>query len=152
MITRLSSSRSFSHLKSSLHTIQRINKISILTLPRKFPVMAASGSSGAEVIAAHEDGDFRSRSEGRGGGGNRGRGRGRGERGGGGEMNREVAISKGLSKLLRHAAEEAGLKLDEQGFARVDEVVCIVSLQSLAIASQKDEKGFLISNSHVCPT
>jgi 2'-phosphotransferase len=44
---------------------------------------------------------------------------------GGGEMNREVAISKALSKLLRHAAVDAGLKLDPEGFARVDQVVSI---------------------------
>ena len=51
---------------------------------------------------------------------------GRGARGGGsggGEMNREVAVSKALSKLLRHAATDAGLRLDPEGFARVDQVV-----------------------------
>ncbi len=51
---------------------------------------------------------------------------GRGIRAGGsgdGEMNREVAISKALSKLLRHAAVDVGLKLDLEGFARVDQVV-----------------------------
>lgn len=65
-------------------------------------------------------------SGGRGRGGRvRGRGRG-GRRGGkaeGGAMSREVAISKALSKLLRHAAEEAGLKLDSEGYAHLDEVV-----------------------------
>jgi hypothetical protein len=54
---------------------------------------------------------------GRGGGGGGGGGRG------GGEMNREVAVSKALSKLLRHAAEDAGLTLDGEGFARLDQVV-----------------------------
>lgn len=46
--------------------------------------------------------------------------------GGGGsrrEMNREVTISKALSRLLRHAAPEAGLKLDAEGFASVEQVV-----------------------------
>lgn len=38
-------------------------------------------------------------------------------------MNREVAVSKALSKLLRHAAEDAGLTLDDEGYARVDQVV-----------------------------
>jgi 2'-phosphotransferase len=38
-------------------------------------------------------------------------------------MNREVAVSKALSKLLRHAAEDAGLTLDGEGFARLDQVV-----------------------------
>lgn len=68
--------------------------------------------------------------------GNRGKGRGQsrrqdGVRGGGGngqgrEMNREVAVSKALSKLLRHAAEEAGLRLDQEGYARVDQVVSLL--------------------------
>ena len=50
---------------------------------------------------------------------------------GGGEMNREVAVSKALSKLLRHAAVDAGLKLDPEGFARVDQVVSICLLAGL---------------------
>lgn len=64
------------------------------------------------------------RGAGRGGRGGRG-----GRRGGGGgagrgaSENREVLISKALSKLLRHAADEAGLKLDAEGFAPLDEVV-----------------------------
>lgn len=54
-----------------------------------------------------------------------GRGGCRGGKGGsgGGETNREVAVSKALSKLLRHAAVDAGLKLDAEGFVRVDQVV-----------------------------
>jgi RNA 2'-phosphotransferase, Tpt1 / KptA family len=61
--------------------------------------------------------------------GNRGGGRGKGRGGksgggsGGGVMNREVAVSKALSKLLRHAAEDVGLKLDAEGYARLDDVV-----------------------------
>lgn len=65
--------------------------------------------------------------------GGRGREKGSGRRGGrgggggraGGEMNREIAVSKALSKLLRHAAEDAGLALDGEGFARVDQVVSL---------------------------
>jgi 2'-phosphotransferase len=45
--------------------------------------------------------------------------------GGGKEMNREVAVSKALSKLLRHAAVDAGLALDGEGFARLDQVVSL---------------------------
>lgn len=41
-------------------------------------------------------------------------------RGGGG---REVQVSKALSKLLRHQAENAGITLDEEGFAPLDKVV-----------------------------
>lgn len=62
----------------------------------------------------------RAKGGGRDGGGSRGN---RVEDSGGGEMNREVAISKALSKLLRHAALDAGLKLDSEGFAKVDQVV-----------------------------
>ncbi|KAG8427245.1 tRNA 2'-phosphotransferase [Metarhizium acridum] len=45
-----------------------------------------------------------------------GRGGGRGGR----PEGREVQLSKALSKLLRHQAENAGIKLDEEGFAPLD--------------------------------
>jgi hypothetical protein len=61
-------------------------------------------------------------------GGGRGGRRAGGEKG---EMNREVAVSKALSKLLRHAAEDEGLALDNEGFARLDQVVSPPSLPSL---------------------
>lgn len=61
---------------------------------------------------------------GRGKGGRGGKSRGGG--GGGRAESREVMISKALSKLLRHAAAEAGLSLDTEGFARVDQVVSII--------------------------
>ncbi|PQE16074.1 hypothetical protein CJF32_00004966 [Rutstroemia sp. NJR-2017a WRK4] len=51
--------------------------------------------------------------------------------GGGGGAGREVLISKALSKLLRHAAEEEGLKLDSEGFARLDLVLQWPRLKSL---------------------
>ncbi|KAL2076221.1 hypothetical protein VTL71DRAFT_1164 [Oculimacula yallundae] len=64
---------------------------------------------------------------GRGGrGGKRGGGGGRGE-------GREVMVSKALSKLLRHAAVEAGLKLDAEGFASVEQVMKWPRLKSLQI-------------------
>lgn len=72
-------------------------------------------------------------------GGGRGRGKGgRGGRGGGGGKgpDREVAVSKALSKLLRHAADDAGIKLDAEGYARLDEVV---SLMDLPIFYQKQK-------------
>jgi RNA 2'-phosphotransferase, Tpt1 / KptA family len=74
----------------------------------------------------------RSRAGGAGGGvarGNRAGGSGRGE------MNREVAISKALSKLLRHAAVDVGLKLDAEGYARVDQVVSISLLVDLSLCN-----------------
>ncbi|KAF5134372.1 tRNA 2'-phosphotransferase 1 [Metarhizium anisopliae] len=45
----------------------------------------------------------------------------RGGRGGRPE-GREVQLSKALSRLLRHQAENAGIKLDEEGFAPLDRV------------------------------
>lgn len=54
----------------------------------------------------------------RGGEGRRGRGRG-----GGGGSNRQVQISKALSQLLRHQAQNAGIQLDAEGFAPLDRVV-----------------------------
>lgn len=54
----------------------------------------------------------------------RGGGQGkRGGRGGGGAPDREVLISKALSALLRHKASDAGIDLDGEGFARLDQVV-----------------------------
>lgn len=78
----------------------------------------------------------------RGAKGGRGRAGGRGGRGaraggsGGGVMTREVAISKALSKLLRHAAVDAGLKLDPEGFAKVDQVVSFLSLTGCCQTSE----------------
>ena len=65
-----------------------------------------------------EDRGGRSSRKGRGGKG--------GVRGGGGGsgQGREMQISKALSKLLRHAAAEEGIQLDNEGFARLDQVVC----------------------------
>lgn len=68
--------------------------------------------------------------------GGRGKGKGSGGGGGGavgGGQNREVLISKALSKLLRHAAEEEGLKLDGEGYARLDLVVSFCFFLSLGI-------------------
>ncbi|TGO48557.1 hypothetical protein BCON_0237g00130 [Botryotinia convoluta] len=68
---------------------------------------------------------------GKGGRGGRG-GKGRGAGGGGGNgKNREMLISKALSKLLRHAAESEGVKLDGEGFARLDLVMQWPRLKSL---------------------
>lgn len=50
-----------------------------------------------------------------------GRGGGRGGRASG--QGRDVQISRTLSKLLRHQAESAGIKLDSEGFAPLDKVV-----------------------------
>jgi 2'-phosphotransferase len=47
----------------------------------------------------------------------------RGGRGGMTVERRSVTISKTLSRLLRHQAKNAGIELDDEGFARVDKVV-----------------------------
>ncbi|KAG7051290.1 Tpt1/KptA family RNA 2'-phosphotransferase [Colletotrichum scovillei] len=69
-----------------------------------------------------------------GGGGGRRGGRGGGGRGGGGGgQPREVLVSKALSKLLRHQAENAGLKLDEGGYAPLDKVLAYGPIKSLKV-------------------
>lgn len=62
---------------------------------------------------------------GRGHGGRGGRGGGSGGRGGGGGEagGREVTTSKAMSYLLRHGAEKEGVKIDEGGWVRVQDMV-----------------------------
>jgi len=74
--------------------------------------------------------------------GNRGsRGNRRGGRGGSarGVENREVLVSKALSKLLRHAANEAGLTLDAEGFAPLDQVVSTIFLSITSTRCTDDD-------------
>ncbi|KAI0400993.1 RNA 2'-phosphotransferase, Tpt1 [Xylaria palmicola] len=67
-----------------------------------------------------------------GGGGGRRSGRGGGGRGGGaGGPGRQVQISKALSTLLRHQAQNAGIPLDSEGFAPLDRVMQWPRLRSL---------------------
>ena len=96
----------------------------------------------SDLVNMSKDLDIEDRGgrNGRQGGKGKGKGsRGRGGRGGGGggrgggEMNREVMVSKALSKLLRHAAEDAGLTLDGEGFARLDQVVSLPTLVLLLL-------------------
>lgn len=56
----------------------------------------------------------------------RGGGRGRG----GGGQSREVLVSKALSKLLRHQADNAKIKLDEEGYAPLGQVVGLTLIPS----------------------
>lgn len=60
-----------------------------------------------------------------------GRGAGQGRGGARGSQGREVQVSKALSKLLRHQAENAGIKLDGEGYASLNEVVCLGYLVQL---------------------
>lgn len=64
----------------------------------------------------------------RGGGGGSGRGGARAGAGGGARppQSREKTISKAMSFVLRHGAEKEGLKMDENGYANVAELVCFI--------------------------
>ncbi|KAJ0298847.1 hypothetical protein COL5a_011223 [Colletotrichum fioriniae] len=66
-------------------------------------------------------------------GGRRGGRGGGGRGGGGGGQPREVLVSKALSKLLRHQAENAGLTLDEGGYAPLDKVLAYGPIKSLKV-------------------
>lgn len=80
---------------------------------------------------------------------NSGRRGGRGGRSGGGRSEgREVQVSKALSKLLRHQAENAGIKLDEEGFAPLDRVVS--SLYKHTISLHNDFCKLYMCNSLGC--
>ncbi|WEW55339.1 tRNA 2'-phosphotransferase [Emydomyces testavorans] len=49
------------------------------------------------------------------------------------EPSREVAISKALSYILRHAADREGVKIDSQGYANVGELLQWKKLRSLNV-------------------
>ncbi|KND94827.1 tRNA 2'-phosphotransferase 1 [Tolypocladium ophioglossoides CBS 100239] len=66
-------------------------------------------------------------------GGRRGGGGGKGGGGGGGQE-RDVQVSRTLSRLLRHQAENAGITLDGEGFAPLDRVLAWGPLRSLKVA------------------
>lgn len=76
----------------------------------------------------------------KGGGPGGGRKGGKGGRGGGGAQSREMLVSKALSKLLRHQAENAGIQLDEGGYAPLDKVV---SLHLISVAKSVHEACFM---------
>ncbi|OAX78510.1 hypothetical protein ACJ72_07180 [Emergomyces africanus] len=63
----------------------------------------------------------------------RGRDRGRGLGEGRSEPSREVAVSKALSYILRHAAEREGVKIDSHGYANVADVLAWRKLKSLKV-------------------
>ncbi|KAI0434056.1 hypothetical protein F5Y09DRAFT_4407 [Xylaria sp. FL1042] len=67
--------------------------------------------------------------------------RGGGGGGGGGGPNRQVQISKALSTLLRHQAQNAGIQLDAEGFAPLDRVMQWPRLRALnpSVPEIKDE-------------
>ncbi|KAF4978399.1 hypothetical protein FZEAL_5217 [Fusarium zealandicum] len=71
----------------------------------------------------------------------RGKGRGRG----GGGQDREVQISRALSKLLRHQAANAGIQLDGEGFASLDSVLAWGPLRSLKV-TLADVQSIVTSN------
>ncbi|KAJ6446406.1 Major facilitator superfamily domain, general substrate transporter [Purpureocillium lavendulum] len=76
----------------------------------------------------------RGRSGGRAAQGRRGGGRGgKGGGGGSGGQGRDVQVSRALSRLLRHQAANAGIKLDGEGFAPLDQVLAWGPLKSLNV-------------------
>ncbi|KAK1691393.1 KptA family-domain-containing protein [Colletotrichum godetiae] len=85
-----------------------------------------------------------------------GKGGGRGGGGGGGGQPREVLVSKALSKLLRHQAENAGLRLDEGGYAPLDKVLAYGPIKSLqvtfsdiqAAVTTSDKQRFALKPAH----
>ncbi|OLN93896.1 tRNA 2'-phosphotransferase 1 [Colletotrichum chlorophyti] len=81
-----------------------------------------------EIAAAVEDKTQRAGGR-KGGKGGRGGGGG----GGGGGQGREVLVSKALSKLLRHQAENAGIRLDDGGYAPLDKVLAYGPIRSLKV-------------------
>ncbi|KAK2594124.1 tRNA 2'-phosphotransferase [Conoideocrella luteorostrata] len=90
-----------------------------------------------EAPAAHLD--IEDKAHGMANSGRRGGRRGRGE-------GRDVRVSKALSKLLRHQAENAGIKLDGEGFAPLDKVLRYGPLESLRV-SLEEVKTIVETNS-----
>lgn len=70
-----------------------------------------------------QDGGRNPGGKGQGQGQGRGKGKGKGKGKGGSAASKEVEISKSLSYLLRHGAKDAGIGLDEGGWANVADVV-----------------------------
>ncbi|KAH7170486.1 KptA family-domain-containing protein [Dactylonectria macrodidyma] len=114
----------------------------------------AGDSKGAEsserALEALEDRVFGKVKRERRGGGSRGKAGG--GRGGGGGLSREIQVSKALSKLLRHQAENANIPLDGEGFAPLNQVLAWGPLKSLnvtladiqSIVSSNDKQRFSV--------
>lgn len=70
-------------------------------------------------------------------------------------MDRETLVSKALSKLLRHRAEEAGLTLDAEGYIRLDQVVSFsfffCFFFPLLLCACRDHCHHVVSFSHMFP-
>ncbi|PBP26600.1 hypothetical protein BUE80_DR002522 [Diplocarpon rosae] len=100
------------------------------SISRRIAMEDTNKADEQDIADDRRDGEGHNRTRGKGGRGGRG-----GQRSGGarGEMSREVLVSKALSKLLRHAAVEAGLKLDAEGFANVEQVMEWPRLKSIQI-------------------
>lgn len=98
----------------------------------KASVRAAGGTTGGRKAAG-------------GGGG----GGGKGKPGDGGKQ-REKQISMALSRLLRHQALNAGIKLDKEGYAPLDRVVsgCLLSAFSISLLFGHLKDGVLVSVSY----
>jgi 2'-phosphotransferase len=126
-------------LKNSSRILSAVNREFAKGLTPRITIQRPSHSRGLYDMADSETPDLVTMSQDLDLGEKSARGNKRGEKGGrggkqkqsrsagqgGGDRveNREVMVSKALSKLLRHAAEDVGLALDPEGFARVDQVV-----------------------------
>ncbi|KAL6871072.1 KptA family domain-containing protein [Trichoderma novae-zelandiae] len=128
--------QAFSHCESRLAastlsplTTRPIKKTPLFSqVGEKMSALEEDGSNAAAHIAVEEklaDGKKQRQRGGRGGGG------------GGGGQSREVQVSKALSRLLRHQAANAGIQLDAEGFAALDEVMKWGPLRSLKVTFEE---------------
>ncbi|EFX00142.1 tRNA splicing 2 phosphotransferase 1 [Grosmannia clavigera kw1407] len=93
-------------------------------------VLAAQFADRLSEQGKHSAGGQRGGSSRRRGGGN-----GRGKREGGSSSSRAVDVSRALSKLLRHQATSAGIVLDGEGYAALDQVLAWGPLRSMGVTA-----------------
>lgn len=145
--------KSFSPKSSVLNRSLRkrlISRINIQRSPHYRAIHDMVDSETSDPVMMSRDlelvkGSARESKRGKGGGGKQNHGGGKSGKGGGGRTeNREVMVSKALSKLLRHAAGDVGLALDTEGFARVDQVVSVLLLFCFVFKSPSKEAGWKV--------
>ena len=142
-------------LSHGFTTLLRVNSNPQNTAKFRFSAASRSGTEGVETSpCSMADGLTDKIENWELGGRRRGKGGLRGGRGGGGRRGegREVAISKAMSKLLRHAAEDEGLVLDSEGFGRLDLVVSIdfFSFQCKILSCSSLSISFYLEDTFPC--
>ncbi len=70
----------------------------------------------------------------------KGRGRGRGGRGGHGGGGRTVQVSKTLSWLLRHGAQEMGLNIRKDGYVTIDDLLNCPNVKKIKTSFEEIQK------------